>query len=278
MEPTRLDTLARTLSRAGSRRAGLRILLGTLVGGPLLGPSLAALAAPGKEKKTGNGGGGTKPDRHVRDGKITKDRHKHPKKDRDQAHLQDRTDGQVPDSTDEQAPDPTDEAVVESGAGGGDAVRVAAATCRQPGARCTKGSQCCTGKCIRKRKCSCDASNPCQAGRTCRDGKCVSLRWTNQTTFGSWGMGASQFRNLSDVAVTEDGLTALVADVTNQRISVWTRNSSTSTDWTNQTTFGSEGSGPSQFHAPYGVAVAADGLMAWVADAANDRISVWIRS
>jgi DNA-binding beta-propeller fold protein YncE len=77
------------------------------------------------------------------------------------------------------------------------------------------------------------------------------------------------------VAPSVDGLTAAVADMDNDRISVWTRTTATGTDWTNQATFGSSGSGTSQFDTPHGLALSVDGLTVAVADLINDRISVW---
>src|SRR4051812_48630460 len=63
--------------------------------------------------------------------------------------------------------------------------------------------------------------------------------WTHQTSFGSEGSGASEFKSPSSVFVASGDTTAFVADSGNSRISVWTRSSPTSTDWANQTTFGS---------------------------------------
>lgn len=104
-----------------------------------------------------------------------------------------------------------------------------------------------------------------------------SIDWANQTTFGSFGSGLSQLNDPRGVAVSPDGLTAWVADTGNSRISSWTRSSTSSADWANQTTFGSEGDGPGQFAYPFGVAIATDGLIAQVADTYNGRISVWTR-
>ncbi|MDQ2653809.1 MAG: hypothetical protein M3Z20_12305 [Chloroflexota bacterium] len=47
--------------------------------------------------------------------------------------------------------------------------------------------------------------------------------------------------------------------------------------WVKETDFGSFGAGPDQFDYPNSVAIAANGLTAWVADAQNSRISVWAR-
>jgi DNA-binding beta-propeller fold protein YncE len=105
-----------------------------------------------------------------------------------------------------------------------------------------------------------------------------STAWTNQTTFGTRGSGPSNFASPTGVAVSADGLTAWISDQSYNRISVWTRPSAGSTAWTNQTTFGTQGSGPSNFLYPSGVAVSADGLTAWIADIYNNRMSVWTLS
>ncbi len=54
-------------------------------------------------------------------------------------------------------------------------------------------------------------------------------------------------------------------------------NCQTSKNWSNLTTFGAFGTGPSQFDTPFGVATSPDGLTVWVSDFNNDRISVWAR-
>lgn len=100
--------------------------------------------------------------------------------------------------------------------------------------------------------------------------------WTNQSTFGTEGRGANQLIDPKGVAASPDGLTAWVADSGNDRISVWTRPSSTSA-WTPQTTFGSDGAGTSNFSNPHRVAVSRDTLTVWVSDTGNNRISVWTR-
>jgi DNA-binding beta-propeller fold protein YncE len=101
--------------------------------------------------------------------------------------------------------------------------------------------------------------------------------WEPQTRFGSHGSGTDQFDTPYDVAVSADGRIALISDE-NHRISVWTRSTTTSTDWAPQTRFGSLGSNSNQFVAPRGVAVSADGKTAWVAETLNYRISVWTQS
>jgi DNA-binding beta-propeller fold protein YncE len=100
-------------------------------------------------------------------------------------------------------------------------------------------------------------------------------KWTNQTTFGSMGTGADQFRRPVGLFVSADGLTVYVAELLNDRISIWKRGSIRSKDWTNHATFGGEGSGIDQLSSPYDVFVSASGLDAWIADGFNNRISVW---
>jgi DNA-binding beta-propeller fold protein YncE len=103
-------------------------------------------------------------------------------------------------------------------------------------------------------------------------------KWTNQTAFGSDGSGRWELTFPEDVIVSRDGLTAWVADSDNDRISVWRRSNSKSTDWAVEATFGSEGNGARQFRSPSGLAASGDGLTVWVADSNNSRISVWIWS
>ncbi|MFM9108578.1 MAG: hypothetical protein ACKOWF_17970 [Chloroflexota bacterium] len=113
----------------------------------------------------------------------------------------------------------------------------------------------------------------------------ASTVWSNVTTFGTVGSGASQLKDPVGVAVSSDTRTAWVADNGNQRISVWIRPDAASTAWTNQTTFGSLGNKPDQFTDPRGVAVSPDGLRAWIVDGGaaplplygNDRVAVWSR-
>lgn len=105
----------------------------------------------------------------------------------------------------------------------------------------------------------------------------ASLDWFPVTSFGSRGSGMGELSLPSDVTVTGDGLTAVVADSNNDRGSVWTRPGAGSVDWTNVAVVGSRGSGPDQFSDPRGVTVAPDGLTLWVADSGNNRISAWTR-
>jgi len=168
---------------------------------------------------------------------------------------------------------------------------------------CKKDRDCCTDYCDGHR-CRykalgdrCTSNKQCRPDRFCVDGTCTAEavptltpsatvsptatgvpEWTNQTTFGSTGSGANQLDRPSSVALTADGRTAIIADADNNRISVWTRSSSTSTDWANSTTFGSAGNGAGQFNQPRGVALTANELTLLVADMDNNRVSIWSRS
>jgi hypothetical protein len=168
MDADRFDALSRALTSSQSRRATLGALLGSLLGGALPGLSSDSLAAASKKsgKKTGKKHGGRKHDRQTHDG-ASNDQGKTRKKSASRK-------GHAQDSTDEQAPESMPEATVaESREDDGDAVSVASHGCGHAGARCRKGSQCCTGKCIGKRKCSCDASNPCpESVNPCKEAVC----------------------------------------------------------------------------------------------------------
>lgn len=119
----------------------------------------------------------------------------------------------------------------------------------------------------------------CGTGEICQGYVCTPTPWVNQTTFGDQGGGAAQFDIPKGLAVSPDGLTLYVADTDNHRISIWTRTSADSAEWTNQSTFGTgPASGSDQFRSPHGVALAGDGLTAVIADQSNARISVWVRS
>ena len=108
-------------------------------------------------------------------------------------------------------------------------------------------------------------------------GSATATDWTNRTTFGGEGNGAYQFQWPTGLFVSADGLTTWVADNNNHRVSVWRRTSGASTDWAFQTSFGTEGSGVGQLVYPSDVAVAKDGLTAWVTEEGNDRVSIWKR-
>lgn len=123
----------------------------------------------------------------------------------------------------------------------------------------------------------CDCVGPCGGGEQCCDGRCQASQWVNHTTFGSYGSGGNQFTQPSGAALSADALSIWVADTSNHRIAVWSRPSTSSTEWRLQTTFGSRGSGLNQIFYPEAVAVSANGLTAWVADTSNHRIAVWTR-
>lgn len=104
-----------------------------------------------------------------------------------------------------------------------------------------------------------------------------ATEWNYSTQFGSDGSGDNNFYGPFGVAISADTRTAWVADVNNNRISVWTRPDSTSLSWSYSTQFGSYGSGDTNFNRPYDVAVSAAGDTAWVPDNFNSRIVVWKR-
>ncbi|MGI9253311.1 MAG: hypothetical protein ACR2J8_06165 [Thermomicrobiales bacterium] len=157
-----------------------------------------------------------------------------------------------------------------------------AGICRAAGGSCTSNAQCsgATDTCA-SGTCRC-GSGPACSGATpiCDGGACRAPAWYNQTTFGSQGTGADEFSSPNGVFVSPDGLTAWVADGNNNRISVWTRPGTTganATNWTNQTTFGADGSDPNQFSYPGDVFGSPDGLTVWIGDDSNNRVSVWTR-
>jgi len=144
------------------------------------------------------------------------------------------------------------------------------ATCQSLGKQCGQWPDGC-GATLNCGGCSSPAA-------LCCDGTCItSTIWANQTTFGSIGSGASQFRIPQGIAISSDTLTAWVADTLNNRVSVWTRPDDGSVAWTNQTTFGSGGGGSGQFRQPINIAASPDTLTVWVTDSINDRVSVWTR-
>lgn len=104
-----------------------------------------------------------------------------------------------------------------------------------------------------------------------------SDEWSRQANIDYVGWDPYAYAHPTGVAVSRDGRTVWMAESGNDRISVWTRPDASSTTWTQQTTFGSRGDGPDQVRDPAGLAVSADGLAVWVADYANDRVSIWTR-
>lgn len=104
-----------------------------------------------------------------------------------------------------------------------------------------------------------------------------AVDWSPQITFGSAGSASDQFDLPAGLSVTADGLTALVADRSNNRISVWKRSSPSGVDWSPLTTFGSLGSARDQLTFAHDVTLMADDLTALVGDTDNDRVAVWTR-
>ncbi|MGI9253376.1 MAG: NHL repeat-containing protein, partial [Thermomicrobiales bacterium] len=96
--------------------------------------------------------------------------------------------------------------------------------------------------------------------------------WSNQSTMGSSGSGASQLSTPQGLALAADGLTLWVDDYGNNRISVWKKLSGV---WTHIENFGSAGSGDLDFQSPYSVSASTNGLVVGFADTLNDRVSIW---
>ena len=105
-----------------------------------------------------------------------------------------------------------------------------------------------------------------------------SEAWNYSTQFGTFGSATDNLAYPSGVFVSPNTLTAWVADSNNNRISIWTRPTTSSMTWSYSTQFGTRGSGAAKFNAPTGVVVSADALTAWIADQNNYRISIWTQS
>jgi hypothetical protein len=92
--------------------------------------------------------------------------------------------------------------------------------------------------------------------------------WTLQTTVGAGtaGSASNQFNSPRGGDLSPDGLTLYVADTNNDRISVWKRSTSTSTDWTNVAMVGSGGSTSTTFDQARGCTIADDNLSLYVAN------------
>ncbi|MFM9107768.1 MAG: hypothetical protein ACKOWF_13830 [Chloroflexota bacterium] len=93
------------------------------------------------------------------------------------------------------------------------------------------------------------------------------------------GTGPAQFDKVWGAWLTPDELTMYVADGSdNDRVSVWTRTSIASTNtWQHQYNFGSEGESGNQLDSPETAVPTSDGLLIFVVDQDNDRLSVWAR-
>ncbi|MFM8593203.1 MAG: hypothetical protein ACKOCK_02270, partial [Chloroflexota bacterium] len=106
----------------------------------------------------------------------------------------------------------------------------------------------------------------------------TSTNWSHSSNFGTSGNGDANFDRPIGVAVSPNGRTVWGADLFNSRISVWTRPTNTSTDWSHSINFGGQGTEDYNFGGPTGVAVSANGRTVWVSDSANNRISIWTYS
>ena len=141
MDADRFDALSRALTAPGSRRTTLGVLLGTLLASALPGAPWETLAAAGKGK--GKRRLAAKNDRHPSRGTLAKSRRTRLGQDRHQPFSQY--------AMDELTPEPAGAVRLESHAvRAGD---VSAASCLPPGAKpCREHSECCSGRCKRKKK------------------------------------------------------------------------------------------------------------------------------
>ena len=174
MDADCFDALSRALTTARSRRTVVGALMGTLFAHVRPGVSRQGLAAAGNK-----------------DEKKQSRRRKNRKGSASRRH-QSRQPGlnEVSETHDVVASTGGDEGVA-------DEARVTSQGCRRPGARCRKGRQCCTGKCIRKRKCACATNTPCPApADTCKETVCGAT-------------GACGVRNRPDGSLCASGKTCL---------------------------------------------------------------------
>ncbi len=104
----------------------------------------------------------------------------------------------------------------------------------------------------------------------------ASQTWTYATSFGAYGTGTGQFQTPWGLALAPNGLTLWIADTFNNRVQVWTRPDTLTQTWTYSTAFGALGDGNGQFSSPRDVAVSEGGKNVYVADASNNRVSVWV--
>ena len=146
--------------------------------------------------------------------------------------------------------------------------------CRAPGRKCTKGSQCCSGRCNkRKKKCG-----PCPRGTVfcapqeecipvnsycCQHAECYRL-------VDAWGGRGSENGQFDDpYGIAADGAGHVyVTDYRNHRIQKFDGDGTFLTKW------GGEGSGDGEFRNPWGVAADRDGNV-YVADSNNHRIQTF---
>lgn len=100
--------------------------------------------------------------------------------------------------------------------------------------------------------------------------------WSASYTFGSNGAGAEQLNLPRGIAISPDECTMYVADTLNNRVSVWTRTSTSSTSWSNLTTFGGSSTDSTVLQQPAGLEISSDGLTLWVCDG-HETVVIWKR-
>ncbi|MFT4040581.1 MAG: beta-propeller fold lactonase family protein [Thermomicrobiales bacterium] len=93
----------------------------------------------------------------------------------------------------------------------------------------------------------------------------------NVATFGASGSGPSDLDEPYSITLTADELHAYISDYANNRVSIWSRPSTTSVTWSNLTTISMSSTGPD------GVTFSADELTMYVAYGDADSIGIWTR-
>ena len=160
MEDESFDRLTVQFSALASRRGAFSRVLRTVLGGTLLSQVPSSQTAA--EKRKGKGRDDEKRGRRKESSNRKKGRR------RDRAPASDQTDqggleGQF----------------TENETLAGDEISTADHGCRHAGAACTKGGQCCSGKCLKGGVCSCNASNPCPRPKNpCKGVTCTNSRCT----------------------------------------------------------------------------------------------------
>lgn len=105
------------------------------------------------------------------------------------------------------------------------------------------------------------------------------LYWLQQTTF---PVSTTVIPKPKGIFVTPDQLTLWVTDWDNDAVSQWSRPDTSSTSWTQDTSFGSFGTGGNttnldKFDNPTGISLSSDLLTAVITDRSNARVTVWTR-
>ena len=283
MDDHRFDDLTRRLEMALSRRTGLGAVLGVLLGA-------AGLDAAAKSKETGKpgsegpcGDGSTKANRCKKDAncctkycakggcrckpnymKCTKG-----------AHCCSRvcTGGRC-----DGGAKPEGSACTESFNCKNGLACIKGVCTKSNTATCTKQNcpGCCDGTTCRpggtKQGCGKDGKKcaACTGSKTCKNGTCSSSCSAATCPDGCCKNGVCNPGTSNDVCGT-GGKTCVVCSSGNVCFN------GACPGWSNQTTFGTTGSGDSNLYAPSGLHLSVDGLTTWIADTLNNRVVIWSR-